>query len=56
MIKPLATPLHSTGILTLIETRSVTMNFFSKKKYFLFKSFVKNRIKLSFHNKNVQYN
>ena len=32
------------------ETRSVTMNFFQKKKYFLFKSFVK--IKLS---KYVQY-
>ena len=37
------------------ETRSVTvtMNIFRKKS--LFKSFVKNRIKLCFHKQNVQY-
>ena len=36
------------------ETRSVTMNIF-RKKYFLFKSFVKKIMKLCFHNKYVQY-
>ena len=36
------------------KTRSVTMNIFSKKIFF-FKSFVKNRMKLYFHNKYSQY-
>ena len=32
------------------ETRSITMNIFRKKNIFFFKSFVKNGIKLYFHN------
>ena len=38
----------------LKETRSVTMNKF-QKKLFSFKIICKNRIKLCFHNKHVQY-
>ena len=34
--------------LGLKEARSVTMNIFSKKKYFLFKSFVKIELSYSF--------